>query len=263
MILTCPECATRYSVADDSVGAEGRTVRCTNCGLTWRVEPLAALELQPVAAPPTVKAPEDLPKAFRERIAAQQSGRKRARAGLIWGAGAAAGLALVAGLTLGRDGVVQAWPKTASAYAALGLPVNSVGLIIEEQTAQVGWAEGRPTVMVTGRLRNVRSRAVTSPPLRFTLLDGEDKPLGTRISRIANAEVPAGGSRRFTAMLTNPPESVLNVEIGFELAAAADDHAPERGGGHGEGASRGGAEAHAASKPEAHAPEPHTDEGAH
>jgi predicted Zn finger-like uncharacterized protein len=233
MILTCPECATRYSVADDSVGPEGRTVRCANCGLTWRAEREGALELQPapaVAPPPAV---EDLPKAFRERIAAQQTGRKRAQSGLVWGAGIAAGLALVAGLTLGREGVVQAWPKTASAYAALGLPVNSVGLIIEEQTAQVGWAEGRPTVMVSGRLKNVRSRPVTSPPLRFTLLDGEDKDLGTRVSTVANPEVPAGGARSFTVMLQNPPESVVNVEIGFELSEAGDHGAGSKNEAHG------------------------------
>lgn len=253
MILTCPECATRYSVADDSVGPEGRTVRCANCGLTWRAEREGALELQPApaataAATAPAAAVEDLPRAFRERIAAQQNGRKRARSGLVWGAGIAAGVALVAGLTLGRDGVVQAWPKTASAYAALGLPVNSVGLVIEEQSAQVGWAEGRPTVMVTGRLRNVRGGAVTSPPLRFTLLDGEDKDLGTRVSTVANPEVPAGGSRRFTVMLQNPPESVVNVEIGFELdgaeahGAVAKDE-PAARDGHAEAK---GDEAHAA-----------------
>jgi predicted Zn finger-like uncharacterized protein len=239
MILTCPECATRYSVADDSVGAEGRTVRCTNCGLTWRAERQQPLELEPPFTPTPTPVVEDLPRAFRERIAAQHTGRKRARSGLIWGAGVAAGLALVAGLTLGRDGVVQAWPKTASAYAALGLPVNSVGLIIEDQSAQVGWAEGRPTVMVTGRLSNVRDRPVTSPPLRFTLLDGEEKDLGARISTVANPEVPARGSRRFTVMLHDPPESVENVEIGFHLSGQAPKHGPEPSGSKTESAHGG------------------------
>jgi hypothetical protein len=102
--------------------------------------------------------------------------------------------------------------------------VNSVGLVIEEQAAQVGWVEGRPAVMVTGRLRNVRREPVESPPLRFTLLDGEEHSLGTRISRVENAEVPAGGSRRFSVMLENPPETVEDVEIGFHLAAESEGH---------------------------------------
>lgn len=224
MILTCPECATRYSVADDSVGAEGRTVRCTQCGLTWRTDRELALELHEAASVATeapISAPtaaDELPRAFRERIAAQRNGRRAAGAGLLLGGGAALLALLLMGIVAGRDSVVQVWPKSASAFAAIGLPVNSVGLVIEEQSAQVGWEDGRPTVLVTGRLRNIRGRPVASPPLRFTLLDAQEQDLGTRISRVVNADVPARGSRTFTAKLHNPPDSVQDVEIGFHLA---------------------------------------------
>ena len=37
MILTCPECATRYLANDDSIGVNGRTVRCSKCQTTWFV----------------------------------------------------------------------------------------------------------------------------------------------------------------------------------------------------------------------------------
>ncbi|MEM6781572.1 MAG: zinc-ribbon domain-containing protein [Pseudomonadota bacterium] len=35
MIIICPECSTRYVVAGSSIGDEGRTVKCANCGHQW------------------------------------------------------------------------------------------------------------------------------------------------------------------------------------------------------------------------------------
>lgn len=219
MILTCPECATRYSVPDGSVGAEGRTVRCVNCGLTWRAEREAALEPEGAPGPelsPTLSG-DELPRAFRERIAAQHRGVRSARSGLILGVSAAAVAALVLGLFVGRDGVVQAWPKSASVYAALGLPVNSVGLEIEARTEPLGFYDGRPAAIVTGTLRNVRDRPVDVPPLRFTLLSADQEVLDTRIHRIANVEIEPGAKRTFAVRLVNPPEPTQNVDVSFVL----------------------------------------------
>ena len=54
MIITCPECATRYDLEDERFQPHGRSVRCTNCGESWFVpapEPAEAFSSQSRAAP--------------------------------------------------------------------------------------------------------------------------------------------------------------------------------------------------------------------
>jgi predicted Zn finger-like uncharacterized protein len=57
MILTCPDCQTRYTVNDAALGgAEGRDVRCTKCGKVWHHSPERAASLEPVAGIATAMA---------------------------------------------------------------------------------------------------------------------------------------------------------------------------------------------------------------
>jgi predicted Zn finger-like uncharacterized protein len=52
MILTCPNCATRYVVPDSAIGHEGRRVRCASCKHSWFQEG-AELALAPGAVAAT------------------------------------------------------------------------------------------------------------------------------------------------------------------------------------------------------------------
>ena len=232
MILTCPECATSYFVEDSALGA-GRAVRCASCGASWRAEPPPPLELSE-AAPPEAPAPdaaaeealfdpepaserpaEALPKTFRARAETERRTREAAVQGVIW-AGMGAALALLVGVgVVFRSDVVSIWPKAASAYASVGLPVNPVGLAIEDVKFQHALEDGHPALIVSGVLRNIRPRAVSAPPLQIVLLDKEGRALLTRTAVAQDPELASGQSRAFSVSLLDPPMFASDLEVGF------------------------------------------------
>jgi predicted Zn finger-like uncharacterized protein len=248
MILTCPECATSY-FADDSAVGLGRMVRCAGCGASWRAAPAASLVLDraapptPIAAaeplpdddelfepPPSVDHPaEELPRSFRARAEAGRRTREAAVQGAIWaGMGAVFAVLVAAGLVF-RSEVVRVWPRSASAYASVGLPVNPVGLAFEDVHFQHALQDGHPALVVTGVLRNIRPQAVIVPPLQVELFDKQGRTLLTRTASPGDPELGPGQSRNFTVSLLDPPMFATDLQVDFAAGPAASrPHAEAR-----------------------------------
>lgn len=232
MILTCPECATGYFVDDGKVGPEGRSVKCAACGARWRAMPEAPLELiktdslgaiglEPISAPPVVDMTPitgaDLPKAYRGKVQTTRKIREAAVSGVIWAGMAMVFAALVGSAVIFRVDVVRLWPRSATAYAAVGLPVNPVGLVIEQVKAEPTLKDGHAALSVTGVIRNVVDRAVTPPPVRINLFTPQGKRVGGQIALPGQAVIPAGQTRHFAIAVIDPPSSTGNLEIAFVL----------------------------------------------
>ena len=237
MILTCPECATRYFVPDDKVGPDGRTVKCSSCGNRWTAHGEPALELfvdasegatvrepfepapdeQPVSALPG----EELPKVFRQKADTDRRVREAVTTGIVWAGMAVALVALVATAIVFRVHVVQLWPGSAAAYAGVGLPVNRLGLIIEDVRAEPALQDGHAALAVTGVIRNVEDHAVPAPPLRVTLTNKAHKVVAVKLAAPADPMIPPGGVRHFVVTLLDPPTTAADLEVAFDL-----DHHP-------------------------------------
>ena len=237
MILTCPSCATSYFTPDEAIGPNGRNVRCKSCQHTWRAtldEPLE-LSVSPPAAPlqaagfghrdeppgetlAETPAPE-LPRAFRARAEQQRRLRRAATHGAVW-AGIASGFAaLLAAVWLFRVEVVELAPRTAAAYAAVGLTVNPTGLDFEAVSARP-LANDPGKVLVSGALRNVREDERTAPPVRVALLDAQGAEIGHAIVRIDAAPVLPGKVQGFAAIIPDPGGRGQGVGVDFVLDEA-------------------------------------------
>jgi predicted Zn finger-like uncharacterized protein len=234
MILTCPSCATSYFTPDEAIGPGGRTVRCKSCKHTWRATLDEPLELsqsstpgEPVsfghrepAEPETLAetpAPE-LPKAFRARAEQQRRLRRAATHGVVW-AGIASGFAaLLASAWLFRVEVVEMAPRTAAAYAAVGLTVNPTGLDFEAVSARP-LPNDPGKVLVSGALRNVRDDERIAPPVRVALLDAEGAEIGHAVVRIDAAPVLPGRTQGFAAVIADPGARGQGIGVDFILDA--------------------------------------------
>ena len=245
MILTCPKCATSYTVDASKIPAEGRTVKCASCGNRWTAQAVSLAvdaddDLAATIASPAPSADEiaaaaasepestdlseaegpEIPKVYRAKKADERKVRQAAATGIIW-AGMAASLVVILALAaVFRINVVSLWPKSAAAYAWVGLPVNSLGLTIEGIQAQPALQDGHAALSVTGVLRNVKDRAIEAPPLRVSLLNKAGKAVATKIAQPADAVVPAGETRHFSIALLDPPLTASQLEVAFAPEAA-------------------------------------------
>lgn len=235
MILTCPECATRYFVPDEKVGPSGRTVRCSSCGNRWTAEGQADLELfvDPEAGAaakdadkldevPVSELPGDeLPKVFRQKATDERRVREAATVGVVWAGMAVGVLALALGAIVFRGSVVEMWPRTASAFAAVGLDVNRVGLEIEDVQAEAALQDGHAALAVSGVMRNVEDHPVKAPPLRVSLLNKAGKVVAVKLASPADPLIPPGETRHFALAMLDPPTTAAILEVSFELKKGA------------------------------------------
>lgn len=209
-------------------------MRCAACGASWRAEAAhrepAPLELKPepvapATGPEPVKpAGTEAAKTFRAKTEAVRRTRSAAMAGVVWGALGAACVALVVAAALFRVDVVRLWPRTAGAYAKVGLPVNPTGLAPENVLAGPGLKNGHAAVIVSGVVRNVETRSHDPAPLRVALLDKAGKTLTSMVIELPPGRLQPGQTRPFSTAFLDPPSAAANVQVEFVLNAAKPAH---------------------------------------
>ncbi len=251
MILTCPECATSYFVDDDRIPAAGRSVKCSSCGNRWRAmpegEPEAEFEPQPPPAPvetpaspeeaaPVVAAADDdiefVPAPVTTgRKPAKGKGKDKTKggpAGVVVGVVALGVLAAAGGAAaVFREQVAGMIPGSAAVFAAIGLPVSTLGLSLENPAWKPTFLAGRPVMAVTGAIRNTTEKTIEAPGLRVRLLDKAKTELAAYELTATNARVPPGSLRYFAYNLQDPPAGVQWMEIAFKTGAGRTEVGPE------------------------------------
>ena len=236
MIITCPECQTRYKASEDAIGLNGRTVRCANCSATWFVPaPHAEMTLDSLALDDIQKddiTPTEAPKpkaAVQSKLAASvalsrdnesvQTGahiqmrdktdKKRRNhrlriVALIWLIPLLILTAAAYGAYKYRQDIVEVYPKAATLYKAVGWDVTLSGLLLELPETRYADVDGKPVLIVTGTLRNLTDEALDVPMIGLTLHDGDDTVLAEWQVELETRRLGPKESAEYLSQYPNP-----------------------------------------------------------
>ena len=130
----------------------------------------------------------------------------------------AAVVALAALLATGfflRTELVRAWPSLAGVYAAIGLPVNVVGLSFENARNVMSYRDGRQVMLITARIRSTASRGTIVPPVLISLIDADGRSLYEWTVDARAREMQPGDVVDFSTEVSSPPPGVVTVRLTF------------------------------------------------
>ena len=232
MILTCPECATRYQTDAASFQPAGRKVRCAKCSHVWfqeapQPEP-SDIELPP--PPPEPEPPRAAPQPVHQAYAPdveeeteetfEAPPKQRMRLDRLALAGGWLGLAAVV-LLIGwaavsyRQQIATLWPQSSSLYSALGMKVNARGIAFADVTRRYETEDDQMVLAVSGTIVNVSTRELPVPAVRV-ILTGQDSRELYHWSFTPDAATLRPGQRvHFLTRLSNPPDSARHLELRF------------------------------------------------
>ena len=211
MILTCPDCSTRYHVDPASLGPGGRAVRCASCGHRWTARP-----------------PDDTPQ-LGDFAPAGGAGPRRPRIGADTGAGRGSNsligwllavlvVLVLAGAVIGRNEIVAGFPASAALYQRLGLPVTmNLGLQFENVNSDRISERGISILVVEGEVVNLAGERRDVPPVRITLLDENGRPVQQESFAAEATSLEPGATSKFSARVVNPTEKARNFSVTFDL----------------------------------------------
>lgn len=250
MILTCPDCATRYSVKDGSIGPNGRTVRCASCSATWFVsheaDELAFVDLQttdiePLGAPaeippPVHETPSDFEITsnfdndrsqetstglgahvqFRDKVDRERRNRRLMSVSMIWIVTLGLlGTAGILGYTFRQD-IVDSNKSAASFYQLFNIAVKKGGIDFEKPATRHVIVDGKPMLVVNGMIINrdkKKSRPI--PMIELSFLNGSGETIGAWLVEPSKTELGPRERLEYASQYPDPPADAVELFYKF------------------------------------------------
>ncbi|WP_395016098.1 DUF3426 domain-containing protein [Dongia sp.] len=239
MIVSCPACATRFSLDASLLGPNGRNVRCAKCGHRWRQEAPAPIEPLP---PVELEAPaEEPPPGMAPGLAALLSGREQQQKSAaavvvppklkpaqpkrkvgIWPwillLGILCGLGVAAYIY--QAPIARMFPAAQSVFDLFGAGESDAARVLQIGNLKSEQRSG--FLSVRGDVFNPSDYPLKVPPLMLTAQDAQGAPLGTAFMfRTQESDIAPGETITFRMPFENPPKGMKGFSVTFGRLNAA------------------------------------------
>ncbi len=254
MILTCPDCSTRYSVKDDAIGPNGRTVRCSSCSATWFISSdadrlalednlhediKAIVDNPPVPSAPVqssapsqseANTPASTPAKpavgahvqVRDKADRQRRNRRLAGVTMIWMVTLSI---LTAAAVMGyimRQDIVDRNPAMASLYKAFNINVKIAGLDFESPSTSHTMIDGRPVLVINGVIINKSNTPRPIPLVELSLVNGSGDVVTEWLVELEEQEIGPKQRIPYVSQYPNPPLDAVELKFKFADPATAN-----------------------------------------
>jgi predicted Zn finger-like uncharacterized protein len=235
MILTCPECSTRYVVDPVAIGASGRTVRCSRCGHSWNEPPPDDL---PRSVPPRLPPMDSFDirgrgEAGRRRSprgtnlpALPQAAKSRAPA-LLWILVVTVFIGAVGATIWQRDLIMERLPATRLVFDLVGLGPDppGAGLQLLDVSSKAATRDGKRVISISGFVANISGTARDVPEMVGLLYDGKGKIIHQWRFSAPSPRLLIKERVPFSTELVDPPTDGARVNVTFDTTRRRTDPA--------------------------------------
>jgi predicted Zn finger-like uncharacterized protein len=135
-------------------------------------------------------------------------------------------LGLLAGSYFGRVQVVEQFPAMAGVYAAIGLPVNVIGLEFDRLATLRTLREGKEVLVVSAQIVGLQKAPVAVPAVVVTLIDGAGNGIYEWSVTPDVRDMMAGERATFETQLPLPPLDAVSVRLSFTGGGSTRSAAP-------------------------------------
>lgn len=119
-----------------------------------------------------------------------------------------------AGIVVGRNEIVAAYPDMAPHYQRLGLPVVlKPQLELRDIASERAFDQGVSVVVVKGTIANLSDRPQDVPRVRVALLDTNREEVAHEFFEADASSLGPHGSVEFSARIVNPPRAASNFSV--------------------------------------------------